>query len=324
MAYGIQPDEDVADAIMRCAREQLDRAELALSEQARVDPAKAVHAARKAIKKERALLRLARESLPPQTHRATNDRLRDLARSLSSTRDAAVLMQTLDELSDRYSGQLPARAFAGARKRLKAVSGPGGLNSTPVFARQLDGLAAIRTEVDGWRLGPGGWRAIEAGVLRSYRAGRSAMALAQREPSDENLHQWRKRTKDVWYHLRLLAPVGGPVVAGQAKQAAALSDLLGADHDLAILRQKLLEMGDNLVERDGLLGLINHRRDELQTEALFAGERLFAERRQAFRRRIRHSWRAGRAQARALRRRRPLEVPQVARRAGTRRARVVT
>ncbi len=311
MAYGIGPDEDVAETIVRNAREQLERAELALREQAGADPTKAIHAARRAIKKERSLLRLARESLPPQTRRATNSRLRDLARSLSSTRDAAVLMQTLDELNDRYAGQLPARAFASARKRLKAVSGSGGPDSAPDFARQLDELAAIRTEVDGWRLAGIGWSAVEAGVLRSYRAGRSAMTLGQREPSDENLHQWRKRTKDVWYHLQLLAPVGGPVVAGQAKQAEALSDLLGADHDLAILREKLLAMGDDLIERDGLLGLIDHRRDELQTEALFAGERLFAERRQAFRRRIRRSWKAGRAQARALRRRRPLELPRV-------------
>lgn len=33
------------------------------------------------------------------------------------------------------------------------------------------------------------------------------MAQAQAKPSVENLHEWRKRVKDLWYQVRLLTPL---------------------------------------------------------------------------------------------------------------------
>ena len=64
MAYKFQADESVGEEIVRCAGEQLDRAVAALTEGLKEDPVKAVHNARKAIKKERSLLRLARGVMP--------------------------------------------------------------------------------------------------------------------------------------------------------------------------------------------------------------------------------------------------------------------
>ena len=80
-------------------------------------------------------------------------------------------------------------------------------------------LGAARLRIDDWQLKKGGWNAIENGLLRAYRQGRTAFALAQREPSLEDLHAWRKRVKDLWYHERLLAPICGPAIRGHAKDA---------------------------------------------------------------------------------------------------------
>lgn len=57
MAYRFEPDESVREAFARCAGEELDHAMRTLSEKLETEPADAVHAARKAIKRERALLR---------------------------------------------------------------------------------------------------------------------------------------------------------------------------------------------------------------------------------------------------------------------------
>jgi hypothetical protein len=57
MSYRFGADEPVRAAILRCASEQLDRAVSELSEGINDDPVRAVHDARKAIKKERSLLR---------------------------------------------------------------------------------------------------------------------------------------------------------------------------------------------------------------------------------------------------------------------------
>jgi hypothetical protein len=50
---------------------------------------------------------------------------------------------------------------------------------------------------------------------------------------------------------------------------------------------------------NAVVELIDHRRRELQTEAIALGERVYADSPKAFRRRMRRSWRAGRALAEA-------------------------
>ena len=88
-----------------------------------------------------------------------------------------------------------------------------------------------------------------------------------------------------------------PSIAGQAKDAHALADLLGDEHDLAILDQRLAHGVPAPVDVDGVRELIAHRRDELRAEALRIGARVYAEKPKAFRRRMRRVWRASRASA---------------------------
>ena len=49
-----------------------------------------------------------------------------------------------------------------------------------------------------------GWEALAPGVRRQYGRGADALASLGDAPTDEQLHEWRKRAKDLWYHLRLL------------------------------------------------------------------------------------------------------------------------
>src|SRR5205823_5138001 len=83
--------------------------------------------------------------------------------------------------------------------------------------------------------------------------------------------------KDHWYHLRLLSAVCGPIVAGAAQEADKLSDLLGEEHDLAVLKQVLADHSSALAaDTDSLDELIDQRREQLQGEATQIGLRLYA------------------------------------------------
>ncbi len=82
----------------------------------------AVHTARKALKKTRALLRLARPGVPRAAYREQMRALRDTGRLLSGTRDAVVLAQTVDGLEDRLVGRIPARAFRDLRRDVAALA----------------------------------------------------------------------------------------------------------------------------------------------------------------------------------------------------------
>lgn len=313
MAYELRADEGVRESIIRCARQQLDRAIEELSENIERDPVAAVHAARKAVKRERALLRMARGSMARKQRRRENVALREAARGLSSVRDADVVVETLDKLAERFAGQLPKAAFGAVRERLDAdrTAERRRALETAMGDEAVQDLGAVRVRVDEWRLSGEGWPAIEPGLARTYSDGLKALKRAGKEPTLENLHTLRKRVKDLRYQLELLAAVSGATIAGQAEEAHHLTDLLGDDHDLAVLREAVLaHSADLAVDLDALLALIDYRRSELQTEAIHLAGRVYAEKRRAYMRRLRASWLGGRAAARATRERRPAKLAQ--------------
>jgi CHAD domain-containing protein len=315
MPYRLQPGESVSGALCRSAREQLDHAISELSDGVEVDTVTAIHDARKALKKERSLLRLCRGALPAAERRRENRTFRDAAHGLGAARDADVMRETLDELGDRYAGQVPTATF-------DAVRGP--LEAERTTARRLleqgDATEQVSAElrdavlrIDEWPLERDGWRAVADGLSREYVRGRRAYTRARARPTDENLHAWRKRAKDLWYHLRWLGPISPRTMRGHAEDAHRLADLLGDDHDLAVLRSTLIELAGRIPQDlDPVLGLLEHRRAQLQTEAMFLGERLYAEKPKAFVHRLHRYWQAWRDETRSAAEHRPAELAEAA------------
>lgn len=316
MSYRVESNEGVREALLRTAREQLDTALHALQEGIGDDPVAAVHTARKALKKERSLLRLTRAAAPTKQRRAENAALRRAARGLADARDAEVMVQTLDQLAQRFAGQLPESSFAAVREPLEGErdSERAQLVDSARIGEVAAQLSRARARIDHRRMRSGGWRALEAGLERSYRRGRLGMREAQRRRSTERMHAWRKRVKDLWYHECWLATVCGPAIRGQAEDLHRLSDLLGDDHDLGVLRRRLTEGPLHVAaDVDGVVGLIDHRQAELEGEALSLGSRIYAEKPRAFVRRMRSAWCAGRAVQGAAGQPQPAELAQATR-----------
>jgi CHAD domain-containing protein len=301
MSYALDPAAPVRDEIRRCAAERLDRAASALERDLASDPEKAVHTARKSLKQIRSLLRLVRASLPAEVRRAENQALAELGRNLSGARDADVMASTFDRLATEPPA-LPARSRATLRHALTAApvpaAEPGGRDPAPAdrsTAQVATALRVIASRAQQWPLTRGGWGAVEPGLGRAYRRGRVAMRVAGSDPDLETLHEWRKRVKDHWYHLRLLAEAGGPAVAGQAEDASELADLLGEEHDLGVLEEKLRTDAPAGAARERLLERIGVRRAELRARAFALGRRVYGEKPAAQRRRLHRLWRAGRS-----------------------------
>jgi CHAD domain-containing protein len=287
MAYRLSIADDVATSVRACAREQLAGA-IDRLEQAHEDPVEAVHDARKHVKKLRALLRLVRPALGADAYRAENAALRDVGRGLSAARDADVLRATVAVLAERCAGRLPAATFEGVRTALAAAAATPG-DGAAERATAIAELRAAAERVEAWMLEDAGWGTVVAGIARAYRRGRDAGAAAREEPTVEHLHDWRKRVKDLWYHERLLAPAWPAVIGAHGEEAHALSELLGDEHDLAVLRERLagLELPpDAAADLPALVELIEERREELRARAHRLGHRLYAESPKAFARRI--------------------------------------
>jgi CHAD domain-containing protein len=121
------------------------------------------------------------------------------------------------------------------------------------------------------------------------------MEQASADPSAENVHQWRKRAKDLWYQLRIVHDAWPELLGETVDQAHDLADLLGDHHDLAILADDLRTRND-LDDRGAFEDAIEKRQEELLEAARRIGRRLYAEKPKAFRRRIKRYWVAWRGE----------------------------
>ena len=291
MPYRLRHGETVATGIPRIVREQIDRA---LAEVDELDRAEAIHQVRKRCKKIRGVLRMVRKPLEKDDlYGLENAWYRDAARRISGVRDADAMIEAFDKLTEGQSevaGSEAVRAGLVAR-RDRAAAGAG-----EESAESLTGVASALREgalrVGSWRIGEG-FDAIGPGVAATYARGRTAMEAAYDDPSPERFHEWRKRAKYHWYHCRILEDLWKPVMAGRVEALSDLSDLLGDDHDLAVLSETIGGSPEDFSDGGGLaavLGMAERRRRELQAEARAIGEKVYAEKPKAFTRRFRHYW----------------------------------
>ena len=88
----------------------------------------------------------------------------------------------------------------------------------PPRSRRRRGGRRLAAEANGFDLLRPGPQAC----LRAWRA--SASVTRASDPTDENLHECRKRSKDLWYHLRLVRRGWPEVIETTADEAHELSD----------------------------------------------------------------------------------------------------
>jgi CHAD domain-containing protein len=316
MAYRLAETESTREGLRRCAREELESAIRDLTERVGDDPVEAVHDARKSLKKDRALLRAARGSIRASEGRRENATLRDAGRRLSLARDADVMIEALEKIGERYAGQFPRTAVDAVRSRLEHDREVARLElmASGAPATVAEDLRGTLQRVDGWHLRKGGWRALGPGLRRTYRDGRRAYRAARKEPTVTSLHEWRKRAKDLWYHLKLLEETAPHTMQAHATDAHLLSELLGDDHDLAVLRDMVLaRSGEVAADTGAVLAAIEHRQGQLREDAFFLGQRIYAESPKAFTVRMRRYWKGWRAQTRATNARVPADLAEATR-----------
>ena len=285
MAFRLDFSEPSETALRRCATERIDDALEHLEAGLADDPETAVHEARKDVKKTRALLRLYRDGLGESAYRRENRALRAAAREISFVRDGHVLLDTVDALAERYSGQVPAGQFNALRAQLDHGVAPARLIEEAVDAAK-ERLARVRGRIDEWELRRAGRSALRRDIRRAYARGRRAFERAERDRSDERLHDWRKRVKDLRYQQQLLRPAWQEILGAQAKAAKQLSELLGDDHDLAVLDQRARELDQPVAGLGDVHELIERRRRELQDESFHLGGLVYAEPPKRFAKRI--------------------------------------
>jgi CHAD domain-containing protein len=297
MTYRFKLREPVSEGVRRVGLAQIEMAEARLRSDD--DVATAIHDARRCLKRLRALLRLIRPVLEDAVYEREAKRLAGIGRLLSSERDRHVMQQTLLKLETRF-GPLPNGAGKHVRSGLTQVEQGAKAAKRPVRDVRKQALAQLKPAhrvFTGTQLDQIEFAHVEEGVERIYRKARRAYRKAYQRPDDESFHRWRKAVQQHWRHMQLLSRGWPEALSARADEAKALSQILGEDHDLAVLAAFVRKQGVPALKADEMECLEAQCRScqaELRELAEHRGARLFAEPAENLRERLSAYWASAR------------------------------
>ena len=280
MGYHIEKGESLATAFGRIAAEEID---LAMAQSRRLHRGEAVHNARKALKRLRALLRSLRVAFPKKLFRAENRHIAATCRRISPLRDVHVQLRTLG--------------------KLKAAAGPAGdhirrqlLRQQSSFIRRIPALRKTvrallevsRQSLASWPLRKATAEDLASGLKRIYKQGREAFKTARKSPTPGHLHAWRKKTKSLGYGLEMIKNLGSGELSKMIRSSDILTEALGDDQDLfMVLRALDKEHRSNPAsDFDRLANRISLKRAKRQKRAFKLGEKVYGEKPGGFEKRL--------------------------------------
>ena len=282
MAYRFDPGQPISNEIRRVFFEEIDSAVKQLTRHADKDRDESIHEARKSVKKLRGLLRLVTPLIGKATYRKENKALGDIGRKLSQLRDARAIIEIFEAVVKEAEAQKALdndliQSLRGCLEEHKSETEQK-LAVEETLSGAVTALQAIRGHVDHYQLTNSGFEALERGLKDVYRRGRQAMKQAVKTPVADGFHNWRKRVKDHWYHLRLLGAINTAFVETREDDLRKLETWLGDDHNLVVLRETINEdharFGHPKQVRQFLV-LTKQHGEELREKALDLGGHLY-------------------------------------------------
>lgn len=282
--YRLRNDETLQEGLKRIAVSLSHRllSDLAVADS---DRNVAIHDARKGCKLLRGLLRLIRPAMIADFH-TKDDRVRLASARLSTLRDTSVMVKTVQRLLKSRDVPLSRKQKMAIRRifdkqeGMKCEQPNDGGGQVSYF---LSDMQEIVREMFQWSFSSDISLAAKGGFEATYRRCMKLMKVSRNKPTDENLHRWRKHVKYHEHHMRLLGSYWKGNVSKRSSRLARLAELLGDDHDLALIQEKVnaRRTSQSTGHRDELSRfgkLISRRRIRLQTRAFKLGMKLFRKR----------------------------------------------
>ncbi|ACP26679.1 hypothetical protein NGR_c29360 [Sinorhizobium fredii NGR234] len=275
MTYAFNPGRPFTEDFRAVGAEQIECAVKVLDEQ----PAgvhEAIHDARKSFKRLRSLYRLV-ASDAPLFQKQENDRIRGMARNLSTVRDAAALVENATYLREHAASEEQQVALDKicsilAERRDRIAEGEtdldGKIESTIVNCDQA--LAALgHVSFDDGRRSSAS--RLEKGWRRTLKRAARAKAACDTGTEAGLFHELRKRAQDYRMHLALLREAWPSAMQAKRAETKELVDVLGHLNDLATMTSLINEEPDLAGDSQNqahLLSAIIARQEQLRMAAL--------------------------------------------------------
>jgi CHAD domain-containing protein len=292
MSYSLDPAIPMSEAVRRVAFAELDLANAALS--TTPDRHSGVHSARKCLKRLRSLLLLVRPGVPEPMIGNLSERLAAIARELAPARDANALLDAIDKLEpdeETFAAASPIRSLRRWLEKRREIAERNLASSAASEA--MRGLRELKPALAGLAVHPDEFAPLAQGLRQCYRATRKSFRHAFVTGNDEDFHEWRKGVQHHWRQMQLLAPCSAAELPRRADAARALSQLLGDDHDIAMLRRLVSTptmVFGNTDDTTAFLKRCRKRHKALRQEAKTRASQLFAERSRPFAERVESAW----------------------------------
>jgi len=280
MSYRIEKNELLSDAFGRIAAEEIAQALAQLQHPNRPE---AMHNTRKSLKRLRALLRSLRVALPRDLFHRENRRLAEAGRKIAPLRDIHVQLRALGKLR-KNGGSAAKETRQSLRLRQDYY-----LRKMPALHRAVrQMLSASWQNLTSWPMQKATPERLAAGLKRIYKRSRAAWKTARKQETAENLHEWRKQAKMLWYGLALIERLAPKKAATMIRHTENICDALGDDHDLYLVLQALRQEDAAHPARDykRLAKRIAAKRAGLQKQAFQLGKETFEVKPGAFAHRV--------------------------------------
>jgi len=235
--------------------------------------AKAVHACRVRLKRARSLARVG-HTFAPGLSAVFNDSARGIMGSLADARNLSALARSSRRLAKRSKKRAAAglKTAGDALEAAREAAAPIDLAAVNAGLRDLLALAQVWPEASA--------RQVKRGARRVVRRARKAWRQgSEREASADKRHAWRQREKDRLYAAALMEDVWPARRRHAANQR--LVDLLGREHDLMLLTQRLEaspSLAGDEASATAALKALKVRRKQLTKRARRVAARLHGER----------------------------------------------
>jgi CHAD domain-containing protein len=293
MAFEIHPDESARHGLRRLARKELGAARKQIAG-ARAPSEDAIHAARRSLKKVRAIVTLIDEDEGRGLDGAMRQ-LRDVSHTLSDLRDADAMIATLAAVKSRNPDLFSESGYTRIRRRLLRQKG----ELSAAAARHTGWkdvartLRTMRRSARRWRSDHGGFRALAHGIRATVSRARKALARAHRTGAADDFHAWRKEMKALWYALRLVGS-GTAAVGRDIRALRSAERWLGDEHNLVVLCGTLAKdptVCRGPVDVKRLQCAVDAMQRGLRRKALQRTHAIFAVRPREYAARVERAWR---------------------------------
>ncbi len=306
MSYKLENNETLSFGLKRIALERIDKSVFDISKR-NGDNTEEIHDARKNFKKIRTVLRLVRSKLGEEIFQHENSFYRDAGRTLSQLRDQTVLITTLVKLTENLGQEFEKFDFSGLKnflvKKYDEIKADATSTEGIIHTLSTEILLA-RSRIFDWPFSGDSFKLVHFDLQRIYKSGQIQMRKVLEEGIKENVHEWRKRTKDLWYSMRILSNIWPEIMGPLVLLLGNLSDILGDANDLYLLKQEIwgnqIKINNAPVTAD-FINFIDKRINDLLREAKFIGRRVYSEKSEFFAGRIKNYFEIWRSEYKPLR-----------------------